>query len=217
MSIVNAKAVNRIRAMAARSRARAAAGPDAGERIAAAFLESVPVPPDAVVAGYWARGDEADLMPLLSILAARGVACALPVVVGRDRPLAFRAWEPELALVAGRFGIPEPPAAAPEVRPDIVLVPLLAFDRAGHRLGSGGGYYDRTLAALREAGGVVAVGVGFAAQEVACLPAELHDQRLDWLVTENGVIRMGTRKRAAAKGSKRRASTRTTMKGSRRR
>ena len=143
-------------------------------------------PSTGVVAGYWPMGDEMDVRPLLSALAERGLALALPVVVGPDRPLIFRAWAPGEALEAGPHGTCHPMGHAPEVRPALVLVPLLGFDRAGRRLGYGGGYYDRTLSALRGQGGVTALGVAFAAQEIEDLPAESHDQRLDGVMTEQG-------------------------------
>ncbi len=146
---------------------------------------------DRVVAGYWPVGFELDGRPLLLGLSAAGWALALPVVTAPDAPLAFRSWRPDDLLVAGGYGIPEPAPSAPLVRPAVVLVPLLAFDRAGHRLGQGAGHYDRTLAALRMPGSapVLAVGLAFAAQEVPAVPASVHDQRLDWIVTEQGAIR----------------------------
>ncbi|MFO1188560.1 MAG: 5-formyltetrahydrofolate cyclo-ligase [Alphaproteobacteria bacterium] len=208
MTVADAKAANRRQAAAARSRARATADADVDERIATVFLDAVPVQPDSVVAAYWPRGDEVDTRPLLAALLARGIVCALPVVERRGSPLVFRRWGPDQALAEGAFGIPEPMPAAPVVVPTVVVVPLLAFDRAGHRLGSGGGYYDRTLALLREQGKVMAVGVGYAAQEVACLPAELHDQRLDWIVTEKGAIRIAGRRRVAKGGPQRRMAGR---------
>lgn len=206
MSVANAKAANRVQAAAARSRARSAAADDLGERISTVFLAAIPVSAGAIIAAYWPRGDEVDTRPLLAALHQRGFSCALPVVDRRGGPLVFRGWEPDMALVDGAYGIKEPPPSAPAVVPSILLVPLLAFDRAGHRLGSGGGYYDRTLAALREDGKIVAVGVGFAAQEVACLPAEIHDQRLDWIVTEKGAIKIAGRRRGQSPGPKRRTA-----------
>ncbi|HEX7008052.1 MAG TPA: 5-formyltetrahydrofolate cyclo-ligase, partial [Alphaproteobacteria bacterium] len=116
-------------------------------------------------------------------------------VVARGRPLVFRRWRPGQTFVAGSLGEPAPPPDAPEVKPELLLVPLLAFDRRGYRLGYGGGYFDRTIAMLRAApdmagvGGVLAVGLAYAAQEVPALPTEGHDQRLDWIVTETEIIR----------------------------
>ena len=145
----------------------------------------------AVVAGYWPIRDELDCRPLLANLAEIGWECALPVVIDDNGPLVFRRWRLDEALVPGRFGIAEPCALCPAVTPDVVLVPMLAFDRNGHRLGHGAGYYDRTLAELRRRHpAVLAVGLAFAAQEVHALPAEPHDQRLDWIVTEAGACRV---------------------------
>lgn len=148
------------------------------------FLAQIEVPQNAIVAAYAAFGGELDPLPLLEALAAKGVALALPVVEAKAAPLVFRAWEPGAPLVQHRFGMAEPPRDAPAVVPDIVVVPLLAFDRQGYRLGYGGGYYDRTLAALRKRGRVLAVGVGFAVQEMPSVPRGPHDVPLDWIVTE---------------------------------
>jgi 5-formyltetrahydrofolate cyclo-ligase len=114
---------------------------------------------------------------------------ALPVVERRGAPLVFRRWRPDMALKPGAYGIPAPPEDAPTLTPDIVLVPLVAFDRFGHRLGYGGGYYDRTLARLRAERPVQAIGCAHAAQEVARIPAMATDARLDWLLTERGARR----------------------------
>ncbi len=143
-----------------------------------------------VVAGYWPVGTELDCRPLLHRLGAVGWDCALPVVVDAGGALRFRRWRPGDPLPVGAYGMPEPSALAPEVRPGLVLVPMLAFDRAGHRLGQGGGHYDRTLAQLRTRASVLAVGLAFAAQEEPALPVEPHDQPLDWIVTEKGAIRV---------------------------
>jgi 5-formyltetrahydrofolate cyclo-ligase len=143
----------------------------------------------AVVAAYWPMRGEIDVLLLLHALAMRGHVTALPVVVAPRRPLLFRRWAPGDALAEGAYGTRHPVETAPEVRPHCLLVPLLAFDRRGNRLGYGGGFYDRTIAALRATGGVVTVGVAYAGQEVARVPAEPHDQLLDWVVTEHEVIR----------------------------
>ncbi len=161
--------------------------PDA-ERVASlllnSFLDNYPLPPQAVVAGYWPMDHEMDVRPLLTRLSERGYALAMPVVLNKEQPLRFRGWVPGVQMVPGRFGIPMPPDTFPDVRPDIVLTPLLAFDREGYRLGRGAGYYDRTLEVLRATGYVTAVGVAFAGQEVPSVPHDVRDQRLDWVVTE---------------------------------
>ncbi len=143
-------------------------------------------PGPLTIAGYHPKGDEADVQPALSALAAAGHATALPVVTGRAWPLVFRLWRPGHPLVPGAFRIMEPMGDAPLVQPDIVLVPLLAFDQAGYRLGYGGGFYDRTLEVLRAEAPTLAVGIGYAGQGVDKLPIDAYDQKLDWIVTEQG-------------------------------
>lgn len=174
----------RAQSRAARARAFAELGAAAGERLAAL----APLLPAGAVAGYWPFPDEIDPRPLMLALRGLGRALALPVVVERDRHLDFRAWVPGDDLEPGDHGTWHPFASAPLVVPGVVLVPLLAFDRAGYRLGYGGGYYDRTLESLRRAAHVTTIGIGFAAQEVADVPHDRHDQRLDWIATETGLI-----------------------------
>ncbi len=142
--------------------------------------------PDNIIAGYMPIGSELDCLPLLNRLVATGVPVCLPVVANPDAPLIFRRWLPDDPLVTGTFGISEPTPAAQEVSPRALLVPMLAFDRQGHRLGYGGGYYDRTLQALRAAGDVVAIGVAFAGQLRDKVPVAAGDQPLDWILTEVG-------------------------------
>ena len=118
----------------------------------------------------------------------RARALALPVVAGRGQPLIMRAWSFGAPLVSGVWGIREPPADAPELFPDILIVPLLAFDRCGHRIGYGAGYYDMTISRLRAIKPVTAIGIAFAAQEIAAVPATPRDARLDLVLTERGAI-----------------------------
>jgi 5-formyltetrahydrofolate cyclo-ligase len=169
----------------------------AQRQAAAQAVGSRPFPIDVaagmVVAGYAPIRSEFDPRPLLAALAASGAITALPVIVGRDQPLTFRSWEPGASLVSGPLGILEPSPDAPVVIPDIVLVPLAAFDRAGHRIGYGGGYYDRSLADLRCSGNGLtshrlAIGLGFAVQEIPSIPAMAHDARLDLVLTEAETI-----------------------------
>ena len=178
----------RQRALAARRVAHATLAATAGERIAAAFLTGFTGEIGPVVAGYWPMGDEADVRPLLEQLAGRGIVTALPVVVARHAPLQFRRWTPGDALEAGRHGTFHPYASAEVLEPDLLLAPLLAFDARGGRLGYGGGYYDRTLEALRAGRGrrITAIGIGYTAQAVDAVPRDGHDQPLDWIVTEDG-------------------------------
>jgi 5-formyltetrahydrofolate cyclo-ligase len=146
-----------------------------------------------VVSGFWPMGDEIDIRPLLGELSRQDIACALPVVIGKNLPLDFRRWHPGDDLVSGPFGTSEPSADAPEIIPTLLLAPLLAFDQAGGRLGYGGGYYDRTLAGLRRDGSVQAVGVAYDAQEFDAVPMGDADQRLDWVVTESRIIQCAGR------------------------
>ncbi len=170
------------RAAARAARAAAFAGGQGG---AAAVLAGVLAEyAGRLVSGYVPLRDEIDPLPALAGFA--GPLC-LPVVPGRGVALRFRRWAPGAALVPAGFGTQEPASGA-WCDPEVLVVPLLAFDRRGYRLGYGGGYYDRTLAGLRAAGPVLAVGFAFAAQEVAAVPRDDHDQRLDLIVTEAGVI-----------------------------
>lgn len=143
------------------------------------------------VAGFWPIGSELDVRPVLRHVTLSGGVAALPISGPKGTPLVFRSWDPDAPLVEGRYGIAEPDESRPEVVPRVVLVPLLAFDRRGMRLGYGAGYYDRTLALLRGRGEVLAVGIAFAGLEVAEVPADGTDERLDWIVTERETFRIG--------------------------
>lgn len=143
---------------------------------------------EVIMAGYWPMGSEMDVRPALVALDRTGVLVTLPEVVSKDRPLRFRAWRPDEPLIEGPHGTYHPLTDAPLMRPDIVLVPLLAFDRRGFRLGWGGGYYDRTLERLRKTGTCTAIGVAYSAQEVDEVPTDPYDQRLDWIITEKEAI-----------------------------
>jgi 5-formyltetrahydrofolate cyclo-ligase len=182
----DAKADLRARMRAIRdTRDGAAAGLAIGRRILDAGL----VPEGAAVSAFWPLTGEIDLRPLMHALDEAGHPLALPVVTGRGRPLIFRRWRPGARLVPrGRFAIPEPGDDAPVVRPDVVLVPLLAFDRSGNRLGYGAGHYDATLAHLATTGPVRSVGVAFAEQEVDGLPVDAWDVALDVIVTDRETI-----------------------------
>ncbi|HEY7608898.1 MAG TPA: 5-formyltetrahydrofolate cyclo-ligase [Alphaproteobacteria bacterium] len=184
-----AKAKLREDAKARRARLRpedaAAAALAVRDRVLAAGL----VPAGATVSGFWPIGDEFDPRPLMEALARRGHTLCLPVVVGRGRPLAFRAWAPGDPLERAGFGLSVPAWDAPPAIPRFLVVPLLAFDRRGYRLGYGAGYYDRTIAELRaRSKHVFALGVGFALQEAPEVPVMAHDQRLDAIATEDYLI-----------------------------
>jgi 5-formyltetrahydrofolate cyclo-ligase len=141
-----------------------------------------------IVSGFMPLKSEISPLPLMRKLAEEGARLALPAIADRGKALIMRAWEFGAPLDRGQWGIREPTPAAAEVEPDILLVPLLAFDRAGHRIGYGAGYYDLTITQLRARKAVVAVGLAFAIQEVAAVPATSRDARLDLVLTEREVI-----------------------------
>ncbi len=186
-SLETQKATLRATALAARDALSSERRAAAAQSIA---LRGLPfeIAPGAVVAGYSPIRSEIDPMPLMRKLAAPGMRLALPAIVAGDRLLKFRAWCPGDRLRRGRLGILEPSADAEEAIPDIMLVPLAAFDRAGHRIGYGAGHYDRTLEHLRKMKAITAMGVAFAAQEVEAVPALLHDAALDYVLTETQVL-----------------------------
>jgi len=143
-----------------------------------------PVETPTVVSGFWPMAEELDIRPLMIELHNQGCQLALPVVVAKRQPLVFRAWRPGDPLEAGVFGTLHPSPKREAVEPDALIVPLLASDEEGWRLGYGGGFYDRTLEALRAKKIVTAVGVGFNAQLLPEVPHGPSDQRLDWLLTD---------------------------------
>jgi 5-formyltetrahydrofolate cyclo-ligase len=146
------------------------------------------ITPSTIVSGFMPLKSEINPLPLLQKLAEAGARLALPAIAGRGKPLIMGAWEFGAPLDRGQWGIREPKPDAPEVEPDILLVPLLAFDRAGYRLGYGAGYYDMTIQRLRALKPVTAVGIAFAAQEVPKIPTTPRDERLDLVLTEREVI-----------------------------
>jgi 5-formyltetrahydrofolate cyclo-ligase len=140
------------------------------------------------VSAFRAFPDEPDTMPLLAALAEAGFPTLLPITGPRGAPLVFRLWRPGDPTVAGRMNIPEPSPSAPSGDPDLLFTPLACFDRRGHRIGFGAGYYDLTLRALRAKGRAIAVGVAFSVAESPTLPDEPHDERLDYVLTEDELI-----------------------------
>ena len=142
----------------------------------------------AVVSGYSPVRNEIDPAPLMLRLAEAGARLALPVINARGKSLTFRAWSPSDRLMMGPLGIPEPSPAAAELIPDVMLVPLAAFDRNGHRIGYGAGHYDHTFAHLRKAHAVTGIGLAFAIQETPAIPALSHDVALDFVLTEKDVF-----------------------------
>lgn len=177
-AVTVAKAVARQIAMAR----RAGQNPALGERLGTHLLDSMTFPPGAVIAGFWPMSDEIDIRLLLGRLHDRGHGIGLPVTGGRRQALVFRSWQPGATLLPGPFGTSHPAGA--EVTPDVLLMPLLAFDRHGNRLGYGGGYYDRTIAQLPQA---LRIGCAFACQELDSVPTGPYDQRLHAIATEIGL------------------------------
>jgi 5-formyltetrahydrofolate cyclo-ligase len=183
----NLKAELRRMAMSRREALPATDRVAAAQAIAARGMP-VPVAPGMVVSGYSPLKSEISPIPLLRLCADAGAELALPVVMGRGKPLVMRAWTFGAPLASGVWGIREPTPAAPEVFPDILIVPLLVFDRRGHRIGYGAGYYDMTIARLREMKPVTAIGIAFAAQEIDEVPTTPRDARLDLVLTEREII-----------------------------
>jgi len=168
-----------------RQRITASAGLNGPTQLAEHFIQALfPLPDDSIVSGYLAIGDELTVEPLLERILRTGHRVALPVVDLPNAPLFFRNWAPGAPLENGPFKTRHPLNTEPELKPDILLVPMLAFDRQGQRMGWGGGYYDRTLEALRKNKSVLAVGIAFEGQRVDAVPCGPYDQPLDWVVTE---------------------------------
>ena len=156
--------------------------PDAGEKIVTLFFEFFDLPLSTIVGGYWPIGSEFDIKPLLNKLNEKGFKCALPSITSEG--LIFRLWSSSTFLEKGVFQVLEPPSTAPVVIPHVLLVPLLAFDKEGHRLGYGQGHFDRFLHHHQ----VLTIGVGFKDQEVENIPRQAHDFALDYILTEEKLI-----------------------------
>jgi 5-formyltetrahydrofolate cyclo-ligase len=186
-ALADLKAKLRRDALARRDALPAGERAGAAETIAAREFP-VAVAPGEIVSGFFPMKTEINPIPLLRKLAEAGARLALPVVAGKGKPLIMRAWNFGEPLAAGVWGIREPKPEAPEVLPDILIVPLLAFDRRGHRIGYGAGYYDMTMAALRAQKKITAFGIAFAVQEIPAVPNTPRDARLDYVLTEREVI-----------------------------
>jgi 5-formyltetrahydrofolate cyclo-ligase len=183
----------RATAKAARAEALKRHGHMAGAMLARKGFDGITYRFGALVACFYPMADEFDPVALYNKLEADGHSLALPVMQGKAQPLIMRRWVIGDVLIAGTWGIKEPGPDAPEVLPEIVLVPLLAFDAQGYRLGYGGGFYDRTLEKLRrENPKLIAIGLGFDELEVDAVPHDDHDQRLDWVLTPGRTLRCGT-------------------------
>ena len=154
-----------------------------GMRLAENFMESVSFALPSIVSGYWPILSEIDIRPLLKSLHECGHEVCLPTIINDQLPLRFRQWSPSDRLQGAAFNTFQPDETKPQMKPEVVIVPLLAFDNRGHRLGYGGGYYDRTLDSFSGAE-IVTVGVGYEMQFVERLPADRNDVALHWIVTE---------------------------------
>lgn len=146
------------------------------------------IPQRCPISLYWPIGSELDCRSLCQALFDRHHPIGLPVIVAKDQPLSFRTWQPNQKMIPSSMNILIPPADNPTIQPDWLFVPMLAFNRQLYRLGYGGGFYDRTLAALRQKKSIRAIGLAYSIQEIADLPYDLHDARLDMIVTENEMI-----------------------------
>ena len=177
------KADLRAAALAARDALSPTQRADAAQAIAARGLP-VEIARGEIISGYSPIRSELDPLPLMQALGSRGARLALPAVTARGKSLSFRAFAPGDRLMLGPLGIPEPSPAAAEIVPDILLVPLAAFDQLGHRIGYGAGHYDYSLAHLRKTKPVLAIGLAFAAQQIEAVPALHHDVALDYVLTE---------------------------------
>ena len=186
-SIPDSKAELRKTAKEVRKQAAARHGVKAAEHFARHGLDFAGVRAPAIVSGYMPIGDEANISGLMARLAQEGFRIALPVMVGKGKPLQFRCWSPGDVLDEGQWRIREPGDTAEVVAPDVMLCPLLAYDDAGYRLGYGGGFYDRSLAEIRATKPVITVGIAFDEQKVDVVPRDAYDQRLDWIFTPSGV------------------------------
>ena len=191
LSLAEIKRLARSKATLTRLDVHEIAKHGAGAALAARGLPVARNSQTSVISAFHSFDTEISTFELFDKLVAEGWTTALPVVVAKNTPLVFRQWAPGEALVLGRWNIKVPPEEAPEVLPDVLLVPLLAFDRKGFRLGYGGGFYDRTLEKLRALKKVTAIGIAYAGQEMDTVPRDDFDQRLDWIMTEKETFKCG--------------------------
>jgi 5-formyltetrahydrofolate cyclo-ligase len=184
IEIEAAKAALRLQAHSSRAAILHSTRADAAKAVAEHFFQSVPLAPGDIVAGYWRIKDEMDCQPILVRLMDSFQPVCLPVVLGDQQPLELRLWEQGTPLYEAGFGTLAPSELSPQVEPDVIVMPLLGYDKRGTRLGYGGGYYDRTLKRLSKRPRLV--GIAFAAQELDDIPREAHDVPLDLIITEHG-------------------------------
>ncbi len=166
---------------------------EASRAVISHFLGNVPLEKTDIIGGYWAAGSELNMRYLLECLEEEGYQLALPRIVAHEKPLEFKRYKRGNTLHQSlTFRIEEPSKLAETVIPNVLITPLLAFDKRGYRLGQGGGYYDRTILQLHTLEEVTkrvfTVGVGYSFQEVERIPTDIYDQRLDCIITEDGVV-----------------------------
>ena len=187
MCLEKQKTVLRVAAQAKRCRTKQEIGENSAIQIATHLVTGFGNQSGRVVSGYLAIGSEIDVLPAICKLEACNLNAVLPVVVREGEPLIFRRWARDVKLEAGPLRTRHPAKSSPEMMPDLLIIPLLAFDAEGYRIGWGGGFYDRTLFKLREEKSVIAIGAAFSSQQVDKIPRGDHDARLDCVVTETGL------------------------------
>ena len=188
----NTKDAQRQAAFQKRLRVQTAASKQATQQMVENFLRDVPLKAGAIIGGYWPVNAEINVLPLMVQLQHKGYVCALPQGMKKNTPLVFRSWNEKTPMKANAYNIKEPdPAKSALVRPDVVIVPMLAFDPAGNRLGYGMGLYGLTLKQLREKAPVLAVGVAYDLQRIDRGLAESHDGTVDMIVTDKNVYTAG--------------------------
>lgn len=164
-------------------------GRDFSNKIKDFFFETQHFMPQTVFAAYYPIGSEVNSRPLIDALNEKGHVTALPTIIDKESPLTFRLYKSGDELVKGSFGVPEPHPYMPALIPDVLIIPMLAYNSQGYRLGYGTGFYDRTLEDLRRIKPVKAIGVAYSIQENNNLPSEEHDEKMDWIITENGAVK----------------------------
>ncbi len=162
---------------------------DVFDRYTLCFLSAFSHMRGSEVSGYWPFGSEVDVKPMLERLAGEGFRCSLPYMNSEEDPMLFRRWIPGDSLDKAAFGFEQPKINRPVVAPDICLVPVLGFDKSGHRLGYGRGCYDRAIGGLREDQDVIVIGIGFDALQLEDVKWDHWDQQMDYIITESGLMK----------------------------
>ncbi len=183
----NSKSLLRKQTLVARSAISNKQKSLAANSAAKLFIKNIPINKNDIIAAYWPISDELSCLPLVKQLRGRGHQICLPVTIAENKPLIFKLWQKEPKLLDGEYGIRIPDNDAPILAPNIIIVPLVAFDKKGARLGYGKGYYDRTIANMKQK--PLLVGYGFALQEVEQIDSESHDVPLDYMVSEKKVVK----------------------------